>query len=463
MSAMPDVRTKAVTSLVRTTPKFCEPDTPIREVAELMMADKRGALLVRLPDGLGIVTDVDLRNKVVVGGVSADAPVSTIMTTPVKTVGADVLAPEASIEMMAAGVNHVPVVEPDGTVVGILSASSLMTLDARSPFALRRTISGARDEDELVAASRDIPSLFVELMEGTMEAPAVSRVLTLLCDAIVMRLLELAEERQGTPPVPYAWLAFGSAARGEMNMASDQDNGLAYADTDDPAALEYMRVLALTVNGGLRRCGFKLDPHAVLAGNRDWRLSLGRWMREFRMVMEGDDVGRLARASVAFDFRQVAGELVAGPPLTSIIREAAQHKTFMRGIARLGTENPSPLGFRQRLGGLLDIKKEGVVPLQSLARYHAFEHGISAQSTLERLVAVRDAGAISEEDERRWREAYVSMTHMQLRHHAFKLRHDKPVDNIIDVSTLWPIDRVMLQEALREVAGTQRHFPRLLR
>ena len=50
-----------------------------------------------------------------------------------------------------------------------------------------------------------------------------------------MRLLELAEERQGTPPVPYAWLAFGSAARGEMNMASDQDNGLAYADTDDPA------------------------------------------------------------------------------------------------------------------------------------------------------------------------------------------------------------------------------------
>ena len=78
-----------------------------------------------------------------------------------------------------------------------------------------------------------------------------------------------ARSGTATPPVPYAWMAFGSAARSEMNMASDQDNGLAYADTDDPEALEYLRVLALTVNGGLRRCGFKLDAHAVLAGNRD--------------------------------------------------------------------------------------------------------------------------------------------------------------------------------------------------
>ena len=71
------------------------------------------------------------------------------MTTPVKTVSADVTAPEASIEMMAAGVNHLPVVDARGRVVGILSASSLMTLDARSPFALRRTILAARSEDDL--------------------------------------------------------------------------------------------------------------------------------------------------------------------------------------------------------------------------------------------------------------------------------------------------------------------------
>jgi CBS domain-containing protein len=463
MSGVPDVRAQPVTSLVRSTPLFCGPDTTIHDAAEMMIAAKRSALLVETRDGLGIVTDVDLRNKVVVGGVSREAPVTAIMTIPVKTVSAEVLAPEASIQMMAAGVNHVPVVDQAGKVVGILSASSLMTLDARSPFALRRAVNAAADEEALVAASKDIPALFVSLMESNMDAPAVSRILTLLCDSIVMRLLELGIERHGEPPVAFAWMAFGSAARSEMTMASDQDNGLAYADTDDPAALEYLRVLALGVNGGLRRCGFPLDPHAVLAGNRDWRMSLSGWENEFRMCMEGDDVGRLARASVAFDFRQVAGELVAVPPLTAIIREAPQHRTFMRGIARLGTENPSPLGFRQKLAGLLDIKRDAIVPLQSLARYYAFSHGITAQTTLERLAAVRDVGGIGADEERLLREAYIAIGQMQMRHHAFKIRNGKPVDNTIDVSTLRPIDRVMVQEALREVASTQRRFPRLLR
>ena len=461
MRALPDVRTRPVTSLIRSAPLFCDPDTTVRAAAELLIAEGRSALLVRGRDGLGIVTDVDLRDKVVVGGVSADAPVTTIMTTPVKTLPADLLAPEASIEMMAAGVNHLPVVDAGGQVVGILSASNLMTLDARSPFALRRNLAGARDEDEVVAAAQDIPRLFVDLMGANLDAPAVSRVLTLLNDAITMRLLALADEQLGPPPVPFAWLAFGSTARSEMNLASDQDNGLAHADTDDPEALEYFRVLSLSVNRGLRRCGYKLDPHGVLAANRDWRLTLSGWTDVFKTCLEGKDLDRMARASVAFDFRQVAGELDATAPLEDIIRQAPDHKAFMSGLAQLGTQNPVPLGFRQRLYNLVDIKRDAIVPLQSLARYYAFSRGILAQTTLERLAAVRDVGVIDAERERTLREAFISMAHLQLRHHANAIRNDRPLDNIIDVSTLPPITRASLQEAIRMVAATQHRFPRL--
>jgi CBS domain-containing protein len=461
MRALPDVRTRPVTSLLRSAPLFCQPDTSIREAAKLLIDAGRSALLVRGRDGLGIVTDVDLRDKVVVGGVSPDAPVSTIMTTPVKTLAADLLAPEASIEMMAAGVNHLPVVDAGGEVVGILSASNLMTLDARSPFALRRNIAGARTEDDVVAAAQDIPHLFVDLMEAHLDAPAVSRVLTLLHDAATMRLLELAEEQLGPPSAPYAWLAFGSCARSEMNLASDQDNGLAHADTDDPDVAEYFRMLALFVNRGLRRCGYKLDPHGVLAGNRDWRLTLSGWVDVFWTCLLGKDLERLARASVAFDFRQVAGELDATAPLEDIIRQAPDFKAFMGGLAQLGTQNPIPLGFRQRLYNLVDIKRDAIVPLQSLARYYAFSRGILAPTTLERLAAVRAVRLIDAEKERTLREAFTSMTHLQLRHHAFAIRNGKPLDNIIDVSTLPPITRASLQEAIREVAATQHRFPRL--
>jgi CBS domain-containing protein len=192
MSALPDVRTRPVTEVVRSAPVFCDPDTSIRDAAQLMIDERRSVILVRGPGGLGIVTDVDMRNKVVVGGISRDAPVSTIVTTPVHTIGAEALAPEASIAMMVAGVNHLPVLDEAGTVVGILSASNLMTLEARSSFALRRSIQSARTGKDLDDAAADMPKLFLDLRDAHLDAPSLTRVLTVLCDTMTARLLELA-------------------------------------------------------------------------------------------------------------------------------------------------------------------------------------------------------------------------------------------------------------------------------
>lgn len=465
MQALPDVRTRPVTSVVRSVPLFCDPDTSIHDAAEMMIAGRRSAMLVKTPEGLGIVTDVDLRDKVVVGGISREAPVTTIMTAPVHTIGADVLAQEASIAMMTAGVNHMPVLDADGTVVGILSASSLMTLDSRSPFALRRALQQAGSENELVQAAADAPKLFVDLLDARLDAPALTRVLTVLSDAMTSRLLELAFERHGEPPVAYAWLAFGSCARSELTLASDQDNGFAYDDTDDPEAPEYFRRVAKDVNEGLRRCGFALDPHGVLAMTKQWCLSLTQWKDVFSYCLEGRDLDRLARATVAFDYRQVTGELYVDKALTDIMREAPAHPRFMRGLRQLVFKIPSPLGFRGRLAGYIDIKKSGLVPVQNLARYWAFSRGITAGSTLERLVAVAEAegrGPMSEAD-RSLREAYTSMTHLQLRHHVNAIRNDRALDNVIDTATLRPLDHANLQEALRLVAAEQKRFPFLPR
>jgi CBS domain-containing protein len=465
MQAFPDVRTQPVTSVVRSAPLFCDPETSIHDAAEMMIAERRSAMLVKTRDGLGIVTDVDLRNKVVVGGVSRNAPVSTIMTTPVHTVGAEVLAQEASIAMMTAGVNHMPVLDADGTVVGILSASSLMTLDTRSPFALRRSLQQARNEDELVQATDDVPKLFVDLLDANLNAAALTRVLTVLSDAMTARLLELAFERHGEPPVAYAWLAFGSCARSELTLASDQDNGFAYDDTDDPGVAQFFRTVAKDVNQGLQRCGFALDPHGVLAMTEQWCLSLTQWKEVFSYCLEGRDLDRLARATVAFDYRQVTGELYVDKALTDIMREAPAHPRFMRGLHQLGFRIPSPLGFRGRLAGYIDIKRSGLVPLQNLARYWAFSRGITAGTTLERLVAVAEADGrdpMSEAD-RSLRETYASMTHLQLRHHANAIRSGRPLDNVIDTATLRPLDHANLQEALRLVAAEQKRFPYLPR
>ena len=461
LRALPDVRTMPVTSVTRSKPLFCDPDTSIREAAKIMIAEKRSAILVRSREGpgiSGIVTDVDLRNKVVVEHVSRHAPVTAIMSAPVHTIGAEVLAPEAGIAMMSAGVNHLPVLGDDGTVVGILSASSLMTLESRSPFALRRELMAARTEDELVAASADIPKLFLDLMTARLDAPSVTRVLTVLHDTLTACLLELVIDRLGEPPVPYAWLAFGSAARSELTLASDQDNGLAFDDTDDPAVADYFRVLARDVNTGLARCGLPADPHGVLASNRAWRMTISGWRAVFEDCLQGKDLDRMARASVSFDYRQVAGELYVDKVLTDVMREAPEHRRFLNGLIQLGTRVRPPLGFRGKLEGSIDIKKNGLVPIQNYARYYAFASGITSASTLERLAAIREVAGEDVIPDRILRDAFISMQHLQLRHHANRLRNGRTLDNIIETWTLPPLTRASLQEALREVVAAQKRF-----
>ena len=188
------------------------------------------------------------------------------MTTPVLTIRDDQLATEAGVEMLRAGINHLVVVDAGGRVLGIVSAASLMAPDALSPIALRWSIAAAHDEAQVIAAARLIPDIFVSLVETHIDAAVISRIVTLQNDALTQRLLELAIERHGPPPVPYAWLALGSGGRGELSLSSDQDNALAYADTDDPDGRRVLRARRRRRQPGPRRVrvrGVRIRRHGA--------------------------------------------------------------------------------------------------------------------------------------------------------------------------------------------------------
>ena len=79
-----DPAQKPVRALLREEPVVIEPSATIRETARTMAAAGVGAVLVRLPDReFGIVTDRDLRVRVVANGTPSDGPVSDVMTAPV--------------------------------------------------------------------------------------------------------------------------------------------------------------------------------------------------------------------------------------------------------------------------------------------------------------------------------------------------------------------------------------------
>jgi CBS domain-containing protein len=334
-----------------------------------------------------------------------------------------------------------------------------MSLDALSPFALRWSLAAARDEEDLARTASSLPKLFASLLDARLDAPALTRVITLLSDSMTTRLLDFAFERHGRPPVAYAWLALGSSARNELTLASDQDNALAYDDTDDPEVDAYFRQVAEVVNAGLARCGFSLDESGVLASDPHWRLTQSAWLEVFSRCLNVWDWKNLLRASIAFDFRQVAGDLAIVAPLEDLLRQAPRHGGFLSGLAGMASQIPSPLGFRQRLTGPIDIKKSGLLPIENLARFWAFARAISAGTTVERLVAVGNSSSAPGDHAQALQEAFASMAMVRLRHHARLIELGREPHNVIDTEDLRPLARVSLQEALRAVAAAQKLLP----
>jgi CBS domain-containing protein len=283
-----------------------------------------------------------------------------------------------------------------------------------------------------------------------------------LHDSVTARLLELAIEHRGAPPVDYAWLVFGSAARNEMTLTSDQDNGLAYDDTDDPAVVDYFCRLAQDVNAGLDRCGFEADQHGVLAQHDDWRMSASAWTDVFSDCLKGDENERLVLGAIVFDYRQTAGRLYVERALTEVIRDTPRHPRFKMGLGELGSEIRSPLGFRGRMRGRIDIKASGLLPIQNYARYNALTRGITIQSTPERLLALVEVDEQAADRHRDLLEAYLTMKDVQFEHHARAVRAGGQPDNMVDTDALRPLTQATLHEALRVVAAAQATLPRRL-
>src|SRR5207248_4698252 len=142
-------------------------------------------------------------------------------------------------------------------------------------------------EDELVAASQRLRSLFLALLDAGIRPLDVGRVLSLQVDSLTTRLIELSIATRGPAPAAWAWLALGSTARREFTLGSDQENALAYADANSDAEVDrYFERIATDVNHGLERCGFPPDPNDVVSGSALWRMSASDWIQVFRDCLE---------------------------------------------------------------------------------------------------------------------------------------------------------------------------------
>ena len=444
-------------------------DTPIREAAEHMAGHDASALLVMRNGALaGIVTDRDFCTRAVARALPPEAPAGGIMTPDPVTIDADARAADALLLMARHNIRHLPVVERAGKgqrMAGLITAAGIIRRQSQNPVYLVNDVARSRTVEELAAVSGHLPQALVALVEAGLPAHDVTHAISAVGAAITRRVLTLAEEELGPPPVPYAFIVAGSLARREQTVHTDQDNAIILSDDYDAAAHgDYFATLAARVNDALNACGYVYCPGDVMARNEKWRQPLARWREYFRRWILSPEPKALMHASIFFDLRCLHGEGALLEDLWKDVREMARGNTiFLAHMAANALHYRPPLGFfrqfvLERSGTeqpALDMKKRGVVPIIDLARVHALAAGVPAIATRERLEEAAAAGELSEEGMKELLDAFDFISLVRLRHQAARIRAGEKPDNFVAPEELSALERRHLKDAFDVVRTMQ--------
>ncbi|MGO9957791.1 MAG: putative nucleotidyltransferase substrate binding domain-containing protein [Solirubrobacteraceae bacterium] len=472
-----NIADEPVGMLVRGEPVVCGPQTPIREAARLMSDGPGTAVVVDLGHGgFGILTDRDLRSRVVASGLSVDAPVSAAMSAPAYTCTPDRRAGDVLLEMLDRGFRHFPVVSGSGTILGVVDDGDLMAARTRSSFYLRHRIAAAADIAQLSTIARELRPMVVALHDARVAAANVMAVYVVCIDALTRRLLELAIEDVGDPGVEFAWLVLGSQARREALPSSDIDSAIVWfgdggagqEPEDEQAEFERVRGRLLELSGrvidGLRECGLRMDENGVNANSAPFVRSVASWQRlAHSWISDPTQEKALILSSVLVDSRPVWG-VHKGTPVADTFRLASTYPAVVRLLARFAiSHRPATRLFRPLAvkhggehRGRLDLKQGGIVPILDLARWGALAAGVTSTSTPERLRAAGAAGTLSLADAHTLQDAFELINNLRLEHQASQLRSGQEPDDHLDPGDLSVLMRAQLREALRAVAAIQK-------
>ena len=454
-----------VGDLVTREPVTTTPAASVRDAAAAMSAAGVSCVLVVEHLALvGIVTDRDLRNRVLAADLPTVSPVRSVMTPDPVTLSADALAFEALLEMVSRDIHHLPVVDETGRPVGLVTTTDLVRLENANPVYLAAAIGGQTTLAGVVAEAPGIRAVLGQLVERDVSAADVSRVATALGDAVRRRVLALVEEELGPPPVPYSWVVLGSAARDEEGFTADQDHAIVLGAEPDEAGDAWFAALAERVTAALEQCGWPRCPGDVMATNPDWRLTVPQWRARFADWSREPQPDAVLHAAVFHDMRHLAGDrgLTEQVQLASVTTASPR---LLGHLSRQALSMRPPLGFFRGLvlerhgehRDTLDIKRP-ISALVQLARIHALRSGSPALSTRRRLAAAAAAGTIDHDAASELADALELMSYLRLHHQAAQARAGRTPDNNLRPADLTQRQRRHLRDAFEIVRSAQQRL-----
>jgi len=444
-------------------------ETSIRKAAQEMTRSRISSLIIVDSAGTptGIITDRDLREKVVAQGRDGDDPVREIMSPPFIRVDVRDYCFEAVLRMIKHNIHHILVIK-DGKLKGVLTNHDLMMLQGTSPLSFAKDLESQQTIEGLVPVSLKVNRVVGLLLKEGARASNITTTITELNDRLLRKILDIAEKKFGKPPLAYCWVSFGSEGRKEQTFKTDQDNALIMADPETPEqeaeAARYFGEFTAFVTDGLLRCGFPVCPGGYMASNAQWRQPLGVWKRSLSTWVQTPTPEALMNAVTFFDFRPIYGDLDLAEELRSyLIGILKDQKVFLGHLANMAVKNAPPIGFFksfvvERDGehkDELNLKVKGIAPLVDIIRLFALERGIRETSTLERIEALRGMHTIVQEYADEFVQAFEFIMLLRILHQYKQLSAGTIPDNFINPNGLSNLEKRSFKDASRLIVKVQ--------
>ena len=454
-----------VVSLLRRPPISADIRSDIRTSAQIMAEHRVSSLLITDHGELiGIVTDRDLRTRAVAQGLAYDTPISDIMTRDPIMMDSGDYASEAVLKMMERNVHHIPIVK-NGRPIGVVSTGDIIQKESHGSVYLISDIYKQTSIEGLKGISRKMTHTFTQLVVADANTQMIGNAMSHIGTAFVKRLLQLAEEKYGAPPIPYCFIALGSQAREEQTIKTDQDNALILSDKYDKQIHgEYFEALTDWVCRHLDDCGYDLCSGDSMASNPRWRQPLSVWKENFSEWIQKPKAEALLRLSIFFDLRGVYGDKTLALQLNQHIRrEAQQHSGFLTFMARNANQRKPPLGFFRQfvLDGegkqsrTFNLKERGIAPIIDIVRVHALACGSDKLNTLERIEDIEAAGLLPDGRAKDLALALEMIGMVRIRHQKEQIEAGEEPNNHVNPENLSSFEKRHLRDAFHIVSRQQ--------
>lgn len=440
----------------------------IQEAAWIMCENNISSLIVMNSENIpaGIITDKDLRRKVVATGRSVNEPVKNIMNSPIIKIDARDYCFEAVFRMLKYNIHHLLVIK-DGQIRGIVTNHDIMLLQGVSPLTIVREVEIQQSTEGLIHASKQLNSIVGNLLQQGAKASNITKIITEINDKIIRKIIQFAERELGPPPVPYCWVVLGAEGRKEQTFKTDQDNALIYADPPQglhDSVRKYFFDFTNYITEKLIKCGFPPCPGNIMASNPKWCQPLTVWKKYFAEWIHTPKGDSIMLSNIFFDFRGIYGDFSLEEELRDyLLKTVKDQKIFLGYIANLAVKNRPPLGFFKTFvveksgehKDKLNIKIKGIAPIVDIVRLFSLEKSVRETSTLERIDSLKNKHGIVKDVAEELVYAFEFMMLLRIRHQYSQVMEGLMPHTFINPETLSTLEKKMLKESFHLISKLQ--------